>query len=80
MTVLWVEKTWMDIRDELSGGAPVLIPVGCVEEHGPHLPTGTDLFQADHVCVETAKRVTGRAVFLPRRTRWLSIRFATTFY
>ncbi len=59
MTVLWVEKTWMEIRDELAAGAPVLIPVGCVEEHGPHLPTGTDLFQAYHVCVETAERVSG---------------------
>ena len=49
----------MEIRDELAAGAPVLIPVGCVEEHGPHLPTGTDLFQAYHVCVEAAKRADG---------------------
>jgi creatinine amidohydrolase len=28
----------------------VLIPFGATEEHGPHLPLGTDTFQAEDVC------------------------------
>lgn len=35
----------------------VLIPVGALEEHGPHLPLGTDTFHA----MELAKRVAGLA-------------------
>jgi creatinine amidohydrolase len=32
-----------------------LLPVGCVEMHGPHLPTGTDGFHAAAVCERAAR-------------------------
>lgn len=41
----------------------VLVPWGIVEEHGPHLPLGTDTFQAEAVCAAAAGR-TG-ALVLP---------------
>lgn len=41
----------------------VLVPWGIVEEHGPHLPLGTDTFQAEAVCAAAAER-TG-ALVLP---------------
>lgn len=34
----------------------VIIPVGAVEEHGPHLPLGADIFQPESVLGEVAKR------------------------
>jgi len=34
----------------------VIIPVGAVEEHGPHLPLGADIFQPEAVIGEVAKR------------------------
>jgi len=34
----------------------VLIPVGATEEHGPHLPLGTDTFQAADVCRRLAEQ------------------------
>ena len=40
-----VENTYEDI--EKSGVEIVVIPVGAVEQHGPHLPLGTDWFIAD---------------------------------
>ena len=40
-----VENTYVDI--EKSGVDTVIIPVGAVEQHGPHLPLGTDWFIAD---------------------------------
>jgi creatinine amidohydrolase len=39
----------------------VLLPVGATEEHGSHLPIGTDTFQAYDVCVRLAER---RPVFV----------------
>jgi creatinine amidohydrolase len=30
-----------------------------VEQHGPHLPLGTDLFYAEHICLAVAERVNG---------------------
>jgi creatinine amidohydrolase len=57
--VLWEENRWEEIEEKLQGGAPVILPVGCVEEHGPHLPVGTDLFQAYYVSIKVAERVGG---------------------
>ena len=37
--------------------AVVLFTVSPLEEHGPHLPIGTDLFTADSVCTKLAERI-----------------------
>ena len=38
---------------------PVLLPVGALEQHGPHLPLGTDGLLASAVAADTAARVGG---------------------
>jgi len=40
---------------ELAGGVCV-IPLGIIEKHGPHLPLGTDLFEARETAFEAAKK------------------------
>ncbi|HUW91848.1 MAG TPA: creatininase family protein [Bacteroidales bacterium] len=40
---------------ELSGGVCV-IPLGIIEKHGPHLPLGTDLFEAREASVRAASK------------------------
>ena len=35
----------------------VLFTVSPLEEHGPHLPVGTDLFTADAICTKLAERI-----------------------
>ncbi len=40
-----------------SGVKTVLIPVGSVEAHGPHLPLATDLYTIYEVCKEVAKKI-----------------------
>jgi creatinine amidohydrolase len=50
-------------RDEfaqaMTEGRWLLLPFGAVEQHGPHLPLGTDLFYAEHLCLAVAERVHG---------------------
>jgi len=46
-----VENTSPEV--EQSGADIVLIPIGAIEQHGPHLPLGTDFFMAER----WAKRV-----------------------
>ncbi len=42
------------------GSNPVLIvPVGCLEAHGPHLPLGSDQIQAEMTALALAERVNG---------------------
>ncbi len=40
---------------ELSGGV-CIIPLGIIEKHGPHLPLGTDLFEAREIAFQAAAR------------------------
>ena len=40
-------------------GRWLLLPFGSVEQHGPHLPLGTDFLYAEHVCLAVAERVNG---------------------
>ncbi len=40
---------------ELSKGV-CIIPLGIIEKHGPHLPLGTDLFEARQAATEAAKK------------------------
>jgi mycofactocin precursor peptide peptidase len=41
---------------QLAGRPPLLVPVGSTEQHGPHLPTGTDTLVARAVSAGVAAR------------------------
>lgn len=43
----------------MQAGRWILLPFGTVEQHGPHLPVGTDLFYAEHICSAVAERING---------------------
>ncbi len=40
------EMTWTDVRDYLEKCDMVIIPIASTEQHGPHLPLGTDYYEA----------------------------------
>lgn len=40
---------------QIAGEALVVLPVGATEQHGPHLPTGTDYFTVEHLAREAAR-------------------------
>jgi creatinine amidohydrolase len=48
-----------DFATAVAAGRWVFLPFGAVEAHGPHLPLGTDLLEAEHVCAAAAARVGG---------------------
>jgi creatinine amidohydrolase len=59
-TVLMNRLSWPAYRERtLQGGAPVLLPVGATEQHGPHLPLGTDALLASAVAEGVAHKVGG---------------------
>ena len=57
------DYTWREL-DSLPGKAELrfLLPLGATEEHGYHLPLGTDTFQAVRLAEEAARRVPGTIV------------------
>ena len=53
-TVMMQELPWPAYRELIRGGAPVLLPVGATEQHGPHLPLGTDAMLVGELCRRAA--------------------------
>lgn len=51
------EMTWEEARDKFKETNIAILPVGSLEQHGPHLPLSTDAYDAYWVAKETAKRV-----------------------
>ncbi|HZD37436.1 MAG TPA: creatininase family protein [Actinomycetes bacterium] len=55
--------TYPEVGEAIEANVPLLLPVGAVEQHGPHLPLGTDGF----IPYELGKRLTTgrRAILAP---------------
>lgn len=41
--------TWTDVREELKKDPVVIVPLGAIEQHGPHLPLWTDICLAERI-------------------------------
>ncbi len=50
--------SWPEVRAEIEGGRDtVVVPFGAVEQHGPHLPLGTDAIFGDELGRAAAERL-----------------------
>jgi creatinine amidohydrolase len=56
--IFW-ELTQPEIAAQLKRHPLVILPAGSVEQHGPHLPTGTDMFAANAIAEAVAGRMDG---------------------
>lgn len=45
-----VDMTWLEVERAAKTGAIVLLPVGVVEEHGPHMCLGSDIYMTYLPC------------------------------
>ncbi|HHW40057.1 MAG TPA: creatininase family protein [Syntrophomonadaceae bacterium] len=69
MSVWLQELCWTDVRDYLEKSDIIIIPVGSVEQHGNHLPLGTDAMVAITLAEDAAKK-TGVLVAPPLWFGW----------
>lgn len=64
-TILLEEMTWPEVGEAIAAGrTTVVIAVGAVEQHGPHLPLLVDAVRGDRLAVEVARRM-GDALVAP---------------
>jgi creatinine amidohydrolase len=56
-TALWQKRRRDEIRSAAAAGAVALLPIGAIEQHGPHLPLDTDSFTAFTVCTRAAASI-----------------------
>lgn len=67
----WAGMTYPEIVETArTDGSVLLIPVGSIEQHGHHLPVGTDTILADAVARMGAERVTPEIPILVTPTLW----------
>jgi creatinine amidohydrolase len=55
----FIELTQPEIAGQLKNKPLVILPQGSVEQHGPHLPAGTDIFAANVIAHAVAERMDG---------------------
>ncbi|MEJ2186179.1 MAG: creatininase family protein [Gemmatimonadota bacterium] len=56
MNTLGLENlSWVDVAAHLARDPRLLIPVGALEQHGPHLPLGTNVRIAERMCNDLSR-------------------------
>lgn len=45
------DMTWQEIEQAMNSNAVVLLPLGVIEEHGPHIACGADMYQGYLQCL-----------------------------
>jgi len=54
------DLTWPQVREAVERNSLLLLPFGQTEEHGRHLPVGTDAIIAERICQAVAERLDGQ--------------------
>jgi creatinine amidohydrolase len=65
MKYRYEEFSWPEIRDAVALNRVVVLPVGTVEQHGPHLPLVTDVLTATEMSRRAVERIPDQAILLP---------------
>lgn len=58
-SVFMAELSWPEYQGKVEAGAPVFLPLGATEQHGPHLPLSVDVVLPTGVCERVAQQVGG---------------------
>jgi creatinine amidohydrolase len=74
-TKFWAEMTWTDFQARDMARTIALLPVAATEQHGPHLPLGTDTFIMKGFIAKVVPRVPDElaVLFLPVQNCGLSL-------
>lgn len=57
-----LEMTWEEAERKLKESDIVILPVGSIEQHGPHLPLGTDSMITDEIAKKVGSKLLERGI------------------
>jgi creatinine amidohydrolase len=63
--LLYERLTWPEVRRAAGEDRVCLIPVGTLEDHGPHLPVDADVRIISEICRRAAEEMPGEIILLP---------------
>jgi creatinine amidohydrolase len=77
-TRFWAEMSWTDFQARDMASTIAVLPVAATEQHGPHLPLGTDTFIMEGTIAKVVERLPDKlaVLFLPVQNCGLSIEHA----
>lgn len=61
------EMSWPEVKDYLKKSDMIIIPLGSTEQHGPHLPLGTDYYSS----LEISKKISAKTGVVVAPLLWL---------
>jgi creatinine amidohydrolase len=64
--ILWEEHSWPELREAARAERVVVLPVGTIEQHGPHLPLATDCITSREMSRLAVERIPGEAILMPQ--------------
>lgn len=64
-SVRWWELRWPEIDVLDRDRTVLLLPTGAIEQHGPHLPVDTDIYDAYELALRAAQASDGQTLVLP---------------
>ncbi len=75
------DMTWEEVQDVDLGNAVVILPVGAVEAHGPHLPLTTDVIISEAMARSAAEKLDaqGYSVLILPSISYTAAPFAASF-
>ncbi|MBI4026145.1 MAG: creatininase family protein [Verrucomicrobia bacterium] len=62
---IYEKLTWPEIKEAVRAGKIPIVPVGSIEQHGPHLPLDVDCVCPRGVAIHAAKLVPDQVLILP---------------
>lgn len=70
MSIYFHQQTYNEIKEAVKRNSLILLPVGQIEEHGPHLPLECDCIIARETTRTLAEEITGEIPTLVMPTVW----------
>jgi len=64
------DKSWQEIGEYINANALILIPIGAIEEHGPHLPVSTDMVIARKITEAVSEKISEKIKVLVTPNMW----------
>ncbi len=55
--MLLENMTMVEVKEKVNENSIAILPLGAIEEHGPHLPLSTDCIQPEYVVEKVAERL-----------------------